>query len=509
VRIRRVIVISAVALWAATAAWHTWKPLPPGTHVATPWQAIEPDEVRFIADVTTADGSGRPVVSQAIFDEALALVRSAREFVVLDFFLFNAHRGAQTGSGPVASPRALSRELTDTLIERKRADPGLQVLVITDPINDVYGASPAPHFARLRAEGIDVVRTDLGELRDPNPAWSSFWRLALGWWLDVVDARWLPHPFEPPGEAATPGAWARLVNFKANHRKVLLADDGRGGLAGLVSSANPHDASGAHSNVAMKLSGAVLEPLLASELAIAAFSGWDGALRRSGGVSSPMVRASLRGQRDEAVSLPDLADGRVVAARVLTEGAIREAIVERLEAAVRGDSVSVAMFYLAERDVVQALLAASGRGVEVRLILDPNKDAFGRTKSGIPNRQVAGELVARSDGAIKVRWYRTHGEQFHTKMVAIRGTDRLWLTAGSANLTRRNVRDYNLEANVAIEAGTDTAIAAQVFEYFDTLWSNRAPLGIEYTADFDAYADPSQLRYWQYRVMEATGLSSF
>jgi phosphatidylserine/phosphatidylglycerophosphate/cardiolipin synthase-like enzyme len=509
VRIRRVIVLSVVALWAATAAWHTWKPLPPGAHVATPWQAIEPEDVRFIADVTSADAFGRPVVSHAIFDEALAIVATAREFVVLDFFLFNAHKGAQSDSSDSPAPRALSRELTDALIERKRADPGLQILVITDPINDVYGASPAPHFERLRAAGIDVVRTDLGLLRDPNPAWSSFWRLALGWWLDLIDARVLPHPFEPAGKTATPGAWARLVNFKANHRKVLLADDGRGGLTGIVSSANPHDASGAHSNIAMRLSGAVLEPLLASELAIADFSGWAGAIRRGGGISSPMVRTSAPATRDEPVSLPDVADGRVIAARVLTEGAIREAIVERLDAAVRGDSVAIAMFYLAERGIVQALLDASDRGVEVRLILDPNKDAFGRTKSGIPNRQVAGELVARSDGAIKVRWYRTHGEQFHTKMVAIRGTDRVWLTAGSANLTRRNVRDYNLEANVAVEAGIDTALAAQVLAYFETLWSNRAPLGIEYTADFDAYADPSQLRYWQYRVMEATGLSSF
>ena len=245
------------------------------------------------------------------------MIAIAREFVVLDFFLFNAHKGAQTEDGASPAPRALSRELTDALIERKRADPGMQVLVITDPINDVYGASPAPHFERLRTEGIDVVRTDLGLLRDPNPAWSSFWRLALGWWLDVLDARWLPHPFEPPGATATPGAWARLANFKANHRKVLLADDGRGGLTGLVTSANPHDASGAHSNVAMRLSGAVLEPLLASELAIAGFSGWAGAIRRGGGVSSPMVRTAVPSSRDAPVSLPDVADGRVVAARVL------------------------------------------------------------------------------------------------------------------------------------------------------------------------------------------------
>ena len=77
-RVRRVIVLSVVALWAATGAWHTWKPLPPGAHVVTAWQAIEPDDVRFIADVTTADAFGRPVVSHAIFDEALAMIAIAR-----------------------------------------------------------------------------------------------------------------------------------------------------------------------------------------------------------------------------------------------------------------------------------------------------------------------------------------------------------------------------------------------------------------------------------------------
>jgi hypothetical protein len=41
------------------------------------------------------------------------------------------------------------------------------------------------------------------------------------------------------------------------------------------------------------------------------------------------------------------------------------------------------------------------------------------------------------------------------------------------------------------------------------LWSNRASLGIEYTADFGYYADPSQLHYWLYRLMEGTGVSTF
>jgi phosphatidylserine/phosphatidylglycerophosphate/cardiolipin synthase-like enzyme len=193
----------------------------------------------------------------------------------------------------------------------------------------------------------------------------------------------------------------------------------------------------------------------------------------------------------------------------LTEGAILSALLDRIGAAVKGDAIDIAMFYIADRSIVESLLAVSKRGVSVRLILDPNKDAFGRKKSGIPNRPVASELVSASDGAIKVRWYRTHGEQFHTKLVMIHGAERLWLTLGSANLTRRNLADYNLEANLGIELPRGSQLAVQALEYFDTLWSNRAALGIEYTADFGVYADPAQSHYWLYRFMEATGLSTF
>ena len=80
--------------------------------------------------------------------------------------------------------------------------------------------------------------------------------------------------------------------------------------------------------------------------------------------------------------------------------------------------------------MIQALIAAAKRGVAVRVILDPNKDAFGRTKNGIPNRSVATELAAASDGAIKVRWFRTHGEQFHSKLVVGAHAGRILVHAG-------------------------------------------------------------------------------
>ena len=166
------------------------------------------------------------------------------------------------------------------------------------------------------------------------------------------------------------------------------------------------------------------------------------------------------------------------------------------------------MFYFSDRPVIRELLAAAERGVVIRVLLDPNKDAFGFEKSGLPNREVASELVAASAGAIKLRWYRTHGEQFHVKLAAIRSDQRLWLTVGSANFTRRNIGDYNLEANAIVSAPLGSTIDAEELAWFETLWNNH-PGGIEYTADTDLYADASQGRYWLYRFMEASGLCTF
>lgn len=490
-----VLAMALLAPLLVLGAWHGFlKPLPAGLHVASDWTAVSAGEVRLLFDITAADAYGQPIVQQQIFDESLRVIGAARDFIVLDQFLFNAHHGALQPATDKVQPgmplRSLSRELRDALVAARRAQPQLRVLFITDPINDVYGGAPSADLAALRAAGVDVVITDLDQLRDPNPIYSSLWRATVRWWSgDGEGLGWLPNPLAEGPDRVTFRAWARLLNMKANHRKVLIADDGNGGLVGLVGSMNPHDASGAHSNTALQVRGAALLPLLDSELAVARFSGWRGAW------PPPALRPT------------PAADGARV--RVLTEAAIRDALVEQFALARRGDRIEVAMFYLSERRIIDALIAAATRGVMVRVLLDPNRDAFGREKNGIPNRPVAAELLARSDGAIKLRWYRTHGEQFHSKLVALYQSDRVWLTTGSANLTRRNVGDFNLEANLAVEAAPDSDVALAAATWFETLWSNRAPVGVEYSTDFGTFADPAQSSYWAYRIMEASGLSSF
>lgn len=479
-----------LSLWLLTALWNLFKPLPDGVSVRGTIVETPLNQLQFLNDVTGADVFGAPVVRQQIFDSVLALIGQSREYLVLDFFLFNDQRGAALDAKP---HRELSVELRDALLARKRAMPQMRILVIADPINDVYGGLPSRDLAALRGEGIEVVTPDLDSLRDSNPIYSAFWRLTMKWWSgDGTGEASLPNPLDAGPDQVSLGAWARLLNFKADHRKVIIGDDGKGGVTGIVTSANPHDASSLHSNVALKLSGAALAPLLESELAIAADAGWSGGWMPA---KPPAVDA--------------MTPENTARVQILTESEIGAAIVRNFAGARVGDSIDIAMFYLSDRDVIQALLAAAKRGVAVRVLLDPNKDAFGRTKNGIPNRSVATELAAASDGAIKVRWFRTHGEQFHSKLVAMRSATEFWFTLGSANLTRRNLEDFNLEANVAASVPLNAEIATQISAWFDSLWNNRGPPELEYTAEFGTYADPSQSSYWLYRLMEATGLSTF
>jgi phosphatidylserine/phosphatidylglycerophosphate/cardiolipin synthase-like enzyme len=488
-----------VGIWLVVAGWEANKPLPPGVRTASAWHSVPTQDVTFIADITSADAYGRSVSSQAIFDETLKVVRGAHEFLVLDYFMFNSRHGGLDPTSPLLRP--LAAALRDALLERRQAVPGLKVLFITDPINELYGATPSSDLRLLRAAGIDVVVTDLDPLRDSNHLYSSAWRLAVNWWSpDTGGTGSLPNLLPDSNTPLPFGAWARLLNFKANQRKVVIGDDGRGGLVGVIGSANPHDASGADSNVAVRVAGPVLSSLLESELGIARFSGWHGNI-----AAPPITPEAAEASSGKNT---DITSGKWARVQVLTEGAIQQSLVARIDAAVKGDSIDIAMFYMADRSVVDALLAASQRAVNVRLILDPNKDAYGQTTSGLPNQPAASELVSESDGAIHVRWYRTHGE-FHTKLVMIYGPERLWLTLGSANLTRRSLVDYNLEANLAVEVARSSALALQTLDYFDTLWNNRASLGIEYTADFAAYADPGQGHYWFYRFLEGTGMSDF
>ena len=465
-----------LAVYVATFAWHVHKPLPEGLDQAYPRRAA--GEVAFLIDRTWLDAAGHQHQSTEIFEALFELIDQAEELIVLEMFLINEFAG-QAGAGH----RALSSQVFDRLLARRQARPDMAIALITDPFNRLYGGVESDRFDELEAAGIEVIETDLTRLRDSNPLWSAAWRLCCQWFGNSPGG-WLPNPVG--GDRVSLRTWLRLLNFKANHRKALVADrDGQ--LHGWVASGNTHDASSRHSNVALAFAGPAAVDLLASMRATAELSGRTPEWPQQWGFSG-----------DHA--------GPPATLGVLTEAAIRDAMLERIDEAARGDRLDLAMFYLAHRGVIKALIRARQRGVVLRVLLDPNEDAFGRKKDGVPNRQVAWELHA---AGVPVRWCNTRGEQCHYKYLLHQGlADKtIWLALGSANFTRRNLDNYNLETQVVVETGPDHPAVTRALGFFDRVWANRDD---EVSSlPYAAYADESRLRYWRYRIMEASGLSTF
>jgi phosphatidylserine/phosphatidylglycerophosphate/cardiolipin synthase-like enzyme len=213
------------------------------------------------------------------------------------------------------------------------------------------------------------------------------------------------------------------------------------------------------------------------------------------------------GEPEVDIGRLDAAPGHSGAAtvRILAEKKIKDAVLDAIGTAESGDSLRLAMFYLSDRDVIAALGAAFGRGVAVQVLLDPNKDAFGRRKNGVPARPVARELDA---AGLPVRWCDTHGEQCHMKMLLVdRADGSSVLIAGSANFTRRNLEDFNLETNVEVRGPASSAALAASRRFFDTLWRNEPDR--HFSVAYADYADESLYKRLLYRFMEGSGISTF
>lgn len=445
---------------------------PKGTSYSSPPSSVS--ELRLLYDLTYLKGE-KLIHDQTILDEQIGMIREAEDFIVADIFLYNDYYNTEEYQFPNSTQR-----FTDALIARKQERADLKVYLITDEINNSYGSALNEQFRQLEENGIEVIVTDASKVRDSNPLYASYYRAYIRHFGQGKDG-WLKNPFGDNGPEVNIRNYLKLLNFKANHRKVLITDHGA-----IVSSSNPHDGSSYHSNIAFQFSGEAAGYLLKAEKAVAAFSGTE--IRD---VEYKYDKSAVR------------ADTEML---VLTEDKIKDQILEQIKITEAGDRIDLGMFYLAHREIIRQLILAADRGVEIRIILDANKDAFGFEKNGIPNRQAAAELVKKSDDKIQVRWYLTHGEQYHTKVIAVYHKDRTVLIGGSANFTRRNIDNYNLEADVMVTVKREDPLAEEFQTYFDRLWENRDGT---YTADFSEYADDSIWKVLVYRIQEKTGLSTF
>jgi len=152
ISLRRLIALFFI-LWAVTLIWHQVKPMPAGTVASCEFHPVRQDQIQFLHDLTYTDSNGQQVNDQTIFDTVFRIIDQAERFIVMDFFLINQFRGE---AGEIY--RNLSSELVERIIQRKQERPDLRIILITDPINSIYGGRVSPlsamagyriHFRRM------------------------------------------------------------------------------------------------------------------------------------------------------------------------------------------------------------------------------------------------------------------------------------------------------------------------------------------------------------------------
>lgn len=472
-------VAAMLILWlAGVMIYQTHKPLPPGLSYESPVYKVQ--NVAFWHDLTYQDDRGMEKREEQILPRMLQIIEESREFLIIDLFLFNdyTHKDQQFP--------AVSRELTDKLIAQKKAYPAMDIVFITDEVNTNYGSAPNHLLEEMKKAGIKVILTDVDELRDSTPAYSAVWRTFIQW-FGQSGRGWIPNLMASGGPDITARSYLKLLNVKANHRKVVVSEQ-----TALISSGNVHDASAYHSNIALEVQGPVISDIIKTEQAAADLSG-----------AGPLLdKNPVFPQEDSTAAKGPLE------VRYLTEGKVYKYALESIRATGKDDMIWMGMFYLADDGIIDALLGAADRGAQVRLLLDPNQNAFGRDKIGIPNRPVAMDLNRRSGGSINIRWYNTGKEQYHSKLMFIaKATGNSLVLGGSTNFTPRNLDDYNLENNLWVAVPQDQPLYTDMESYFNRLWYNE---GAEYSLPLKDYqSDVTWLKYVLYRLQTRLGLTTF
>jgi cardiolipin synthase A/B len=453
------------------------KPLPKGLSFEGKEHNVS--NVEFLYDLTY-EKDGKVVSEQRIFERVLEMIEKAEDFIVFDMFLFNSQH-----EGEKDYPK-LTKKITEALLEKKKQVPDISITFTTDQINTVYGSYQPEHLEKLRSAGVDVILTNLTPLRDANPLYSGFWRTFLKWFGREGEG-WITNPFNDDGPKVTLRSYFKMFNLKGNHRKVITTEK-----EAMITSANPHDASAFNSDIAFVVTGGIIADILKSEQAVANFSG---------GHSLPNL------QLKNITYNKGVAENKKVQIQLLTEGKIRKHLLKELRTTTSGDSIHLGMFFLSESDVVKELLAAADRGVSIKLILDPNETIFGNENIGIPNRPVAKEILNQSNNNIQVRFYHTHNEQYHAKLIVLNKTDESIVIGGSANFTRRNLNNYNLDTSLKISAPANHSVIQEVDNYFSRLWDNQDGI---YTVSASHYLDEyPKYKMALFRLQKKTRLTTF
>ena len=553
---KKCLLIGIFSIFAMSCS--TIKTPPLGVDYESPMR--DSDNVEFHYDLTYLDKDGNIRYDRKIWDATYKVVDEAKDYLIVEMFLFNDIYNKDKEHYP-----EFAKEYTRRLIKKKMENPDLKVYVLSDENNNLYGAFEHPFITEMKKAGIDVIVVDIFKLKDTFPWYSPIWRTLIEPHGNPQGKGWIGNFYGPMWPKLTLRNLLRALNVKADHRKIFLNE---GNV--VISSANIHDPSYFHENVAISANGEIVKDVLQGLKHVAEFSGGKIDIDEKQGnqinnsqignlveneknlVNNSIENNFLEDENEKKVreiekkkedfveeetrrfaqtgKLPeksqesndkkqqdDLKVGDVLTRfddennkyklQFVTEAKIGEHLDKDIENTKAGDEILMGMYFLADRGVVDRLIKASNRGVKIRIIFDRSRDAFGMSTNGLPNKPVSKKLKKKTKNKIEIKWYFTNNEQYHTKITLIKKTDgNVIIQTGSANLIKKNIRGYIMDANFRILTNKDSKLTRDIYTYFDRLWENKDGL---FTVNFDDEPTTKASTDFMYKILDATQLGSF
>ena len=524
-------------IMAFTVSCSTIKNPPLGINYESPIRETENAEFHY--DLTYLDKDGNIQYDRNLWDATFKVVDNAKDYLIIEMFLFNDLYNKDKEHFP-----EFAKEYTERLVKKQQENPNLKVYILADENNNFYGAFEHPFITSMKNAGINVIIVDIFNLKDTFPWYSPIWRTFIKPMGNPQNKGWITNFYGDMWPKLTIRNLLRALNVKADHKKVFLNEK-----EVVVSSANIHDPSYFHENIAIYTDGPIVKDVLHDLQLVAKFSDSEINVDDSNKETKSKIEIDLADKtkiRKDTMNIGNLEDknndminleenisdskknekgekeslsfnsgkneitdteGKTYKIQYLSEGAIGKYLDADIDSLKSGDELLMGMYFLADRGVIDRLIKAANRGVKIRIIFDRSRDAFGISTNGLPNKPVSKKLKKKTKGKIEIKWYFTNNEQYHTKITLMKKTDgSVIINAGSANLIKKNIRGYIMDSNFRILTTQDSKISKDVYTYFDRLWENKDGL---FTINFDDEPTTSGFSDFMYKILDATQLGSF
>ena len=476
----------------------TIKTPPLGANYESPLRDTKTADFHY--DLTYLDKDGNIQYDRNIWDATYKVVDNAKDYLIIEMFLFNDIYNKNKERFP-----EFAKEYTARLVKKQKENPNLKVYAILDENNNMYGAFEHPFITEMKNAGINIIIVDIFKLKDTFPWYSPLWRTVIEPAGNPQNKGWIGNFYGPMWPKLTLRNLFRALNVKADHKKIFLNEK-----EVVVSSANIHDPSYYHENIAIHTDGEITKDVLDNLQLVAKFSdseiNVDKSLESTENTSKAEEKNSLKEDKEKTDTITD-DEGENYKIQFISEAMIGKHLDKDINSLQAGDELLMGMYFLADKSIIDRLIKAANRGVKIRLILDRSKDAFGMSTNGLPNKPVSKKLKKKTKGKIDIKWYFTNNEQYHTKILLMKKTDgNVIITAGSANFIKKNIRGYIMDADFRILTNKDSKLTKDIYAYFDRLWDNKDGI---YTINFEDEPTTSGFSDFMYKILDATQLGSF